>query len=142
MDKIMKRIVLISCAKKKAGQRTMARQMYVSPLFRSMLQYAEGLHPDALFILSAKHGLLAPDTEIAPYDLTLNTMPVASVKEWAGRVVDQLRGQADLSKDHFVILASTKYRRFLTPHLTSFKVPMEGLGIGKQLQWLKSKNTR
>lgn len=133
----MKQIVLISCAKRKAIGRAKARHMYISPLFRLMLQYAEALRPAAVFILSAKHGLLEPDTEIDPYDCTLNSMSVSQVRDWAGTVIDQLRLKADLSNDKFVILASEKYRAFLTPHLRSFEVPLKGLRIGEQLQWLK-----
>jgi hypothetical protein len=112
--------------------------MYVSPLFNLMLRYAEELQPDSILILSAKHGLLEPDMEIDPYDVTLNDMPLSQVKEWAGRVIEQLGKLTDLANDHFVILASTKYRTFLTPQLCSVEVPLEGLRIGEQLHWLKN----
>ena len=133
----MKRIVLISCVKKKADHRVKARDMYVSPLFRLMWRYAETMHPDGVFILSAQHGLLKPDREIDPYDLTLKTMRVSQVREWSERVRRQLMDVADVAKDHFIFLASQRYRQFLTPHFASFDVPLKGLGIGKQLQRLK-----
>lgn len=133
----MKRIVLIACVKSKLVHRAMARQMYVSPLFRLMLKYAEGLRPDAIFILSAKYGLLGLDEEIDDYNVTLNTMPVAQVREWAQRTLGQLRQRADLEADRFIFLASKKYREHLVPHVRSSEVPMEGLRIGEQLRFLK-----
>ncbi len=39
--------------------------------------------------------------------------------------------------DHFIILAGKRYREHLLPHLAHVEIPMEGLPIGKQLQFLK-----
>jgi hypothetical protein len=39
-----------------------------------------------------------------------------------------------------VVFAGLRYREFLMEHLNqrwTVEVPLEGLGIGKQLQWLK-----
>ena len=66
----MKKIVLISCVSKKLPHPASAQDLYVSPLFRLNLQYARKLQPDAIYILSAKHGLLDLDTEVEPYDLS------------------------------------------------------------------------
>lgn len=101
------------------------------------MAYARSLSPSQIYVLSAKCGLLGLDDEIEPYDETLNTMPIASVKMWADRVIEQLRGISDVQSDHFVLLAGYRYRRFLLPHLPNHEVPMEGLGIGKQLRFLK-----
>ncbi len=43
----------------------------------------------------------------------------------------------ELNRDHFIILAGQKYRQYLLSHLKSYDIPMEGLRIGKQLQYLK-----
>jgi hypothetical protein len=133
----MKRVVLIACVETKAGHRTEARHMYISPLFKFMLRYAETLRPDAIFVLSAKHRLLGLDKKIAPYEATLNKMPVAQVREWAEKVLGQLGQEADLKNDQFIILASKKYRKYLVPHMRRVKVPLEGLDFGKQLRQLK-----
>ena len=45
-------------------------------------------------------------------------------------------GRALLNKDEFVFLAGNNYRKFLLPHIKNYKIPMLGLGIGKQLKWL------
>ena len=101
------------------------------------LQYARKLKPYAIFILSAKHGLLALEDEIEPYDVTLNMMGANERKAWANKVIDQLQVHADLQHDHFIILAGERYRQYLPPHLASYAVPLKGLPIGKQLQYLK-----
>jgi hypothetical protein len=134
----LKKIVLISCVSKKAPHRAKAKDLYLSPLFVSSLRYARSLKPDCIFILSAKHGLLELDTEIEPYDTSLMNMTVAEVKVWAARVLEQLRKQADLRSDHFIFLAGERYRQYLANSIISYEVPLKGLSIGKQLQYLAS----
>jgi hypothetical protein len=133
------KIILISCVKKKQTLKSLAENLYVSPLFRLNLKYARSLQPQAIYVLSAEHGLLSLETEIEPYEKTLNTMRLAEVKDWASKLVRQLEGCSDLQNDHFVILAGLKYRQFLVPALSSFEIPMERMGLGKQLQYLKGK---
>jgi len=133
----MRKIVLISCASKKLSKKSKAREIYISPLFKLNLAYAKRLNPDAIYILSAKHGLLDLDTEIDPYNITLNNMSTSQRKTWAQSVAGQLGSRTDLHKDHFIFLAGQNYRKYLTPHIASCDIPLEGLSIGKQLQHLK-----
>ena len=51
----MAQIILVACASKKAGSKSKAKNLYISNLFALNMQYAESLHPDKIFILSAKH---------------------------------------------------------------------------------------
>ncbi len=132
----MRKIVLISCASKKSAQRNKARDLYVSTLFKKELQYALRLAPDLIFILSAKYGLVGLDNEIEPYNVTLNTMSAAEIKEWASGVLWQLSQKADLQHDQFVFLAGAKYRKYLAPGMAHVEVPLKGLCIGEQLQRL------
>jgi hypothetical protein len=132
----MRKIVLISCVSKKLPYKSKARDLYISPLFQKNMIYAQKLKPDRIFILSAKYGLLNLDTEIEPYNLTLNNMSTSQIKNWAENVLKQLSEQTDLEKDHFVFLAGLKYRKYLIPHIASYEVPLEGMSIGKQLQYL------
>lgn len=101
------------------------------------MTYAQSLSADAIYILSAKHGLLMPGAQIDPYDQTLSKMQVEEVRMWGHRVLKQLRALSGLSTDRFTVLASERYRRYLLPHLTHFEVPMRGLRIGQQLKFLK-----
>lgn len=132
----MSHIILVACASQKGVRHAKAADLYQSSLFRKSIAYARSLRPDAIFILSAKHGLLGVDDEIAPYNVTLNEMSRAAVGEWALRVLDQLRQVADLQADHFTFLAGERYRRSLLPHIAHYTVPMTGLGIGRQLKFL------
>ena len=63
-------------------------------------------------------------------------MAVAKRKAWAEEVLKSLRENADIEKDEFVFLAGERYRQFLIPFLKNYSIPMQGLKIGMQLQWL------
>jgi cytoplasmic iron level regulating protein YaaA (DUF328/UPF0246 family) len=100
----MKRVVLISCSARKRGYATKARELYDSDLFKKSLKYAEQLEPDAIFILSAKYGLVPLNEVIKPYNMTLNNMKAAEIRQWAERVRGQLTSVSNLEEDHFVFL--------------------------------------
>lgn len=134
----MKTIVLISCSKSKLTKMAKAKDLYRGDLFVKSLQYAYSLHPDLIYIASAKHYLLNPDELVDPYDLTLNRMPASAVKEWAEEVIAQLQQVVDLDSDRFILLMGERYRRYLLPHLTRYEIPMKGLSIGRQLHFLKA----
>lgn len=133
----MAKVVLISCVSKKLNREAEAQDLYTSPLFRLNLAYARRLQPDAIFILSAKYGLLDLHERVQPYDLTLNEMSAAEVRQWAGQVLEQLRRRSDPIRDEYVFLAGAKYRKHLTPQMRHYEVPLEGLRIGEQLSQLK-----
>ena len=129
--------VLISCVSKKLDTKAKAKELYCSPLFRYNLKFAQKLNPDKTFILSAKYGLVPLEKEIEPYNLTLNTMKDKEIKKWAQLVLADLKKEANLERDEIVFLAGSKYRKYLIPEINNYKVPMEGLGIGRQLKFLK-----
>ncbi|HPO59114.1 MAG TPA: hypothetical protein PLV53_09745 [Anaerolineaceae bacterium] len=138
-----KTIVLVACVSEK-NRRCAAKDLYTSDWFCKASAYARR-SGDAWYILSAKHGLLDPNAEIDPYNETLNTMPAASRRAWAQRV---LRSLEPLLKpgDVVVLLAGTKYREHLIEPLQRrgcrVEVPMAGLRIGEQLSWLKAQIDR
>ncbi len=133
------RIYLVSCVAKKRAYSKSAKDLYLSTWFVSARDRItrEGV---PWYILSAKFGLLHPDTVIAPYDVTLNSMGVADRRRWAERVIAQME-EALPSVDEVVIFAGKHYREFLEEYLrrrfSSVMVPMERLRIGEQLRWLK-----
>ncbi len=135
----MKKIVLIPCVKSKREHRSKACELYTSTLFTKCLAYAKTLNPDDIYILSAKHGVLALNDKIEPYEKTLNNMGVADKRAWATRVLGELRQKTDLDRDEFIFLAGNDYRVGLLPHIKNYKVPMKGLQIGKQFAWLKER---
>lgn len=137
----MSTIVLQSCVKTKLPHRAKAADLYTSTLFTLSRQYALSLNPDRIFILSAKYGLVDPEQEIDPYDLTLNTMGVPERREWSRRVLSELINVV-LPGDRIIILAGVRYREYLVPALEKtgcrVEVPMEGLSLFKQQQWLRA----
>lgn len=117
---------------------TPAKDLYTSSWFTKARRYAEGTGCP-WFILSAEHGLVSPDQVLAPYEKTLNTMPIAERRKWAERVAAQLKEMSP-QMEIAVFLAGQRYREFLSDHLQSrnvvVEVPMQGLRIGEQLSWL------
>jgi hypothetical protein len=135
----MRKIVLISCVSKKLSHKAKAEDLYKSPLFKYSLEYAKSLRPDVIFILSAEYGLLPLDKEIEPYNKTLNKMSEKEIRIWANNVISQLEERADLQKDEIIFFAGQKYRKYLIPHIKNYKIPLEKLSIGGQLNYLKTK---
>jgi hypothetical protein len=133
----MKRAVLISCVSQKLPHAAFAKDLYVSPLFKFCLRYSQTLKPDVVFILSAKFGLVALDQRLEPYNDTLNTKRDADIRQWAQGVLQQLRAKIDLERDTVIFLAGEKYRRHLIDQIKHAEIPLLGLSIGRQLQFLK-----
>lgn len=135
----MAKIVLISCVSKKLSHKAMAKEIYISPFFKMNLKFAKSLNPDKIFILSTKYGLIKLDKKIKPYNKTLNTMHSTKKKKWANNILRELRKVTNLEKDKFIFLAGKNYRKYLIPNIKNYKIPMQNLSIGKQLQWLKKR---
>lgn len=133
------RIALVSCVKTKRKATVAAKDLYISPLFKGMRNYAEQ-NADSWFILSAKYRLLRPDEVIAPYELAMKAMPKRKRLAWAEQVQCQLLEFLPAGA-LVVILAGRDYHKDLVPFLKSHgftvEVPMEGLGFGPRLRWLK-----
>lgn len=133
----MRRVFLIACASRKLASKARVREIYDSALFKKSLEYAEKNGADKVFVLSAKHGLIGLEEVIEPYNLTLNKMSKKERIDWAERVLRGLRKEVDLEKDKIVFLAGKNYREYLLPEIKNYSIPLQGLGIGKQLKCLK-----
>ena len=136
------RLALVSCVKLKASQPRPAKDLYVSPLFRALRAYAEAT-AEEWYILSAEHGLVHPETVIAPYERTLMKMRSAERSEWADRVSSALAPIVQ-SGDEIIMLAGERYREGLLPWLSdrgvNVTIPLAGLKMGQQLQRLGNLN--
>lgn len=123
------------------SHRAKACELYTGTLFQKMRRHAEVSY-DHYVILSALHGMTLPDTELDPYDFTLIGQTREFRKEWSEKVVGAIKS-AYPEVDSISIFAGSQYREFLVPLLESngYKcdVPLEGLGIGQQLGWLKQR---
>jgi hypothetical protein len=131
------KVALVSCSKKKKGYACKAKEIYSeSTLFNKTASYVARKY-FSWFIISAKYGLLNPEEVIEPYDVTLYNMSKDEIIDWSKKVADSL---VCLGIDKVDIYAGSLYRkyliRFLDENNIKYNVPMQGLGIGKQLQFL------
>ena len=133
----MREIVLISCVSVKLSHKAKAEELYISPLFKYGLAYAKSMRPDKIYILSAKYGLLGLNEIIEPYNTTLNTMKNDEIKIWSQKVLDQMKDKINLDSDQIIFLAGENYRKYLIPYIKNYVIPLKGLGIGRQLKFLK-----
>jgi cytoplasmic iron level regulating protein YaaA (DUF328/UPF0246 family) len=133
----MGKIVLISCVSRKLNTPAKAKDIYTSPLFKYNLKYAYLQNPDKIFILSAKYGIIGLDEKIEPYNQTLNEFSEKQKREWADKVLSKMKKETNLKNDEFIFLAGKNYRKYLTGHMKNSTAPLERLGIGKQLKFLK-----
>lgn len=137
------KVALVGCGKSKLEHEAPARDLYTGSLFRAARGWAER-NADAWFILSAKHGLVHPDTVIAPYDVTLPDLPKELREEHAAKAaVDFLQavGPGISGPMKIVILAGDGYTR-TGAHLKTLvdcviELPLAGLGIGRRLAWFQ-----
>lgn len=116
--------------------------MYMpSALFRAAYLYAVKTY-DLLAILSARYGLLMPEDEIEPYNVTLKNMNIKQRIEWANMVFNQLQERIGLHKiNECYFHAGKDYREFLMQKLEKMGVkcyvPVKGLSLGEQICWYK-----
>ena len=135
-------IVLVGCVKSKLSHAAPAKDLYTSALFRKERAYAE-MAAELWFILSAEHGLVAPDQVLQPYELRLSTTPSSYRKDWGVRVVQQLQDTAgSLGGRTIEVHAGSAYVEPLRVELTQAGAhlvePLAGLTLGQRLAWYSS----
>jgi hypothetical protein len=138
-----KRITLVSCVDPKLDHPVPAKQLYNSQWWRAARRYVE-VNNHNWYAISAKHGIVHPDTVLEPYDQTLRGKGVRHRREWSERVVQQLESIAAPGAE-IVFLTGRQYREFVVPtlltqpdRLWTAQTPLAGLnGIGYQLQFFK-----
>ena len=131
-------LCLVSCVSVKRPVTARARDLYASPWFQKARSCVEAIGCP-WYILSAKYGLLHPNSTIDPYNQTLKTMPVNRRRAWACGVIEELAPRL-AGVNSVAVLAGRAYREFLEPELRrrglTVYVPMEGMAFGRQLSWL------
>lgn len=138
----MKTISLVGCGKNKLSVKSAAKDLYVGELFKKSRKYSEMRHNE-FYILSALHGLINPETQIEPYNYTLNDLTNLEIVEWSKKVYEQITTIIEGGEEvEIFVYAGDKYRKHLLPLLNAggikTSIPMKGLGIGQQLAWLKN----
>jgi hypothetical protein len=135
-------LLLVTCVKSKLGVPAAARDLYISDLFRKQRSYAESLGVP-WFILSAEHGLVAPDEWLAPYERYLPDTPPSYRAAWGAWVaarLDLLNG--GLTGTLIEVHAAADYVDAVRPELVSrgarLITPLSGLAQGKRLAWYQN----
>ena len=82
-------VILVGCVKSKCSHIAPGQRPLQLNALALAAAYAE-MSGCQWYILSAKHGLLHPDVEIAPYDLALVDLPVFKRREWSQHVLSDL----------------------------------------------------
>lgn len=132
-------IGLVSCAATKRKVPSIARRLYVSPLFTRSLEYAER-RCMSTYILSALHGLLDPERMIEPYDRRLSGK--ADRARWGRSVVAGIQRAGHRHYDDVLILAGEDYAAPIRAALRDVNwsgevlEPLRGKQIGERLAWL------
>lgn len=134
-------MVVIACAQEKAPVASaMAKNLYASSTFKMARRFAERAGRWA--ILSAKHGLLSPEAEIASYDMALPTAPVRFRRAWAQAVAEQIELAANAVRTRFVVIAGGAYRaafealQVFGSSAVTWECPVAGFEIGETRGWL------
>jgi len=135
-------IVLVTCVKSKGSRPAAAKDLYTSALFRKERAYAERAGVP-WFILSAEHGVVAPDEWLAPYERYLAKTTAAYRSAWGGWVAARLDLLAGPLSDKVVeIHAGSKYLDAIRPSLERLGArvvdPLHGLSMGQRLAWYGS----
>ncbi|CAG6399003.1 hypothetical protein NMG29_11715 [Streptomyces cocklensis] len=123
-------LIVIPCGARKLDRPARAADMYVGSYHRACRRAAQALRPDRLLILSARHGLLALDDEIEPYDTphgAADAVTALFVREQAARRgIEQLDPVVALGGARHVALAKAVW-----PHA---RTPLSGTrGMGEQV---------
>jgi hypothetical protein len=149
-----KRIALVGCGSAKRDKPHPAKHLYSSGYFTLKRRYAEQ-HCDDWRILSAKHRLLDPDREIAPYDASLTPdadsyVGDEAVKQWTSETAAELGSYLETFTDSptIVILAGEDYAGRLEPALRQVEADVEWPfrrdeigGLHDQMAWLSEETT-
>lgn len=131
-------VILLGCVKTKLDRAAPARDLYTSELFRRRRAYAEATGV-RWFILSARHGLVAPADLLEPYDVHLGDQSADYREAWGRWVVARLASELDISGVTVEIHAGAAYVDAIRGHLdrcgASVVTPLAGLTQGEHLAW-------
>lgn len=148
------RVVIVACGKAKLDHAAQAQDLYVGGLFKAARAHAEAT-ASRWFVASAKHGLIAPELVIAPYDQKLGSgsatrfVKDTTIDTWAENCRAQfvaLMGEHGLDGVIVEILAGADYvgplAKALEHALEGAEVrienPLAGLQVGERLAWFKA----
>ena len=124
----MRKLFLIACSESKLSHSALAVDLYQGQA--SKLAVKAALKADAdILILSAEHGVVQPDQQLAPYDCSLKRRSTSWRTEWAKNTAKQLSKY----KDRPTTILAGKFYAGAATGFTNKSTPLAGLGIGQQL---------
>jgi hypothetical protein len=132
-------IGLVGCSGPKLEEPAPARQLYTSQLFRSALALAERRH-DVVYVISAKHELVALDQVVAPYDLTMGDVAKEWRAIWGQRVWWSIQHRHPRVERAIYIYAGKDYARPIRRagfNGATFHEPLARMQVGQRLKWLR-----
>lgn len=135
------RVALVGCSASKLKTSAPAREFYTSALFRAAYDYAERTC-DAVLIVSAFHGVVAPKAVIGPYDRSVRQYNKREREDWGVRTIGQFLPSFVLPP-LLVILAGKVYADALFHgahwhNLPRPELPLTGIcGVGPRMKWLR-----
>jgi hypothetical protein len=148
------KVGFVACSALKLDRPARAADLYTSPLFRLSVRWlTEKWGAHRWYVLSARHGLVAPETVLEPYDQTLAKSSKAERAAWGEMVAEQVYREWRKSGSEWLmqVLAGKSYcdpldralhakvnPRTVISHL-GFDEPLRGKTIGGRLQWLSEK---
>lgn len=150
-------VAIVGCGAAKLAEPAPARDLYVGGLVAKSIAYAEAIGVDLIRIASARHGAIALDRVIAPYDDTLSSREGWQRRAWGEFVAKQIENaidpwnerepaaygkpRLDLGPVRVVVLAGEVYaaplREALARRRWEVLEPLSGMQIGQRLSWLK-----
>lgn len=134
-------VALVGCGRRKAPARAPARDLYLGALFRRSLAFAERF-ADEVFVLSALHRLVELDHELDPYDFAMHDLRLREQDRWADQVTIALLRTCGRIPLRLIGLAGRAYLDPLVIPMAQYgwriERPLDGLGVGARLAWLRS----
>ena len=119
---------LVGCVKTKQQVPAPAAELYISPLFRGRRAALEAscVRWD---LLSAQHGLVAPDQVLEHYDAVMAAAPVSERRPWAARVLAELCDRLGTLRTPIRTPRRSCVHRLRAAGAT-VELPVAGLGLG------------
>lgn len=96
-------VALVGCGSSKKDGLHEAADLYTSPYFTAKAQFAAELRDDWQ-IMSAKHGLIAPDTAVSSYDTEITDV---NVDRWLGDISAPLTEYLEDTEQAWVLIGES-----------------------------------
>ena len=137
-------VVLIANGRKQGPAQTFAKQLYPSVWFQSARAYAERWG-GRWGILSYRHGIIAPDTILEPYDEHPPTRRLDQ-KAWRNTLLeDPFWDTLAPATTNLIVLAGHPYRWVIRQavflrwgHALHAGYPLQHQSFGAQIQWMRA----